>query len=35
VWKNGNVPFSLQRWELLGDDSDVRAIDAAGDWHLV
>jgi uncharacterized protein (DUF885 family) len=23
VWQNGNVPFSLQRWELLGDASDV------------
>ena len=35
VWKNGNLPFSLQRWELLDDDSDVRALDAAGDWELV
>ena len=34
VWKNGNLPFSLQRWELLGDDSDIRAIDAAGQWEL-
>ncbi len=23
VWLNGNVPFSLQRWELLGDATDV------------
>jgi uncharacterized protein (DUF885 family) len=23
VWKNGNVPISLQRWELLGDASQV------------
>jgi len=23
VWKNGNVPIALQRWELLGDKSDV------------
>jgi uncharacterized protein (DUF885 family) len=23
IWRNGNVPFSLQRWELLGDASDV------------
>jgi hypothetical protein len=23
VWKNGNVPISLQRWEYLGDGSDV------------
>ena len=28
VWRNGNVPFSLQRWELLGDRSDLDAIDA-------
>ena len=25
VWKNGNVPISLQRWEYLGDASDVPA----------
>jgi hypothetical protein len=29
LWLNGNVPLSLQRWELLGDDSDLRTIDAA------
>jgi uncharacterized protein (DUF885 family) len=23
VWTNGNVPISLQQWELLGDRSDV------------
>jgi uncharacterized protein (DUF885 family) len=23
VWNNGNVPISLQRWELLQDPSDV------------
>ncbi len=23
VWKNGNVPISLQRWEYLADPSDV------------
>ena len=23
VWKNGNVPLSLQRWEYLGKDDDV------------
>ena len=33
VWRNGNVPLSLQRWELLGDRSDVDALDAAGRWH--
>jgi len=23
VWKNGNIPISLQRWEYLGDASEV------------
>ena len=23
VWSNGNVPLSLQRWQMLGDNSDV------------
>ena len=23
VWKNGNVPLALQRWELLGAPEDV------------
>ena len=23
LWKNGNVPIALQRWELLGDASNV------------
>lgn len=32
VWRNGNVPMSLQRWELLGDRGDVDALDAAGPW---
>ena len=27
VWNNGNVPFSLQRWELLGDTSAVPEFD--------
>ncbi|HZR79054.1 MAG TPA: DUF885 family protein [Chthoniobacterales bacterium] len=27
VWKNGNVPISLQRWELLGDASDVPPLE--------
>ncbi|MCU0635561.1 MAG: DUF885 domain-containing protein [Gemmatimonadaceae bacterium] len=26
VWLNGNVPFALQRWELLGDRSWVDAL---------
>lgn len=25
VWNNGNVPLSLQRWELLGDASQIPA----------
>lgn len=32
VWRNGNVPMALQRWELLGDRGDVDALDAAGPW---
>lgn len=27
VWSNGNVPFALQRWELLGLDDDIKKID--------
>ncbi len=30
VWRNGNLPFSLQRWELLGDRSEVDLLDSAG-----
>jgi len=26
VWKNGNVPLALQRWELLGDRAEVEAL---------
>lgn len=26
VWKNGNVPLSLVRWELLGDKSEVERL---------
>jgi len=26
IWKNGNIPISLQRWELLGDAGDVPAL---------
>jgi uncharacterized protein (DUF885 family) len=28
VWSNGNVPLSLQRWELLGLEDDVKKVDA-------
>ncbi|HYL30797.1 MAG TPA: DUF885 family protein [Gemmatimonadales bacterium] len=31
VWKNGNVPIALQRWEMLGLDDEMRALgDATG-----
>jgi uncharacterized protein (DUF885 family) len=33
VWLNGSVPFSLQRWELLGDKGDVPAIPASFAWN--
>jgi uncharacterized protein (DUF885 family) len=26
IWKNGNIPLSLQRWELLDDANDVPAL---------
>jgi uncharacterized protein (DUF885 family) len=26
VWSNGNLPLSLQRWELLGLDDDVKKL---------
>lgn len=29
VWSNGNLPFSLHRWEILGDSADVDVLDAA------
>lgn len=28
VWTNGNVPLSLQRWELLGLDDDIKKLAA-------
>ncbi len=28
VWKNGNVPIALQRWEYLDKDDDIRVLDA-------
>lgn len=27
VWSNGNVPLSLQRWELLNLDDDIKRVD--------
>lgn len=32
VWLNGNVPFALQRWEMLGDASEVPSIPASFAW---
>jgi uncharacterized protein (DUF885 family) len=29
VWSNGNVPLSLQRWELAGLDDDIKKVDEA------
>ena len=29
LWKNGNVPFALLRWELLGDKEEIGRVDAA------
>jgi uncharacterized protein (DUF885 family) len=28
LWLEGNVPLSLQRWELLDDNSDLQRLDA-------
>jgi uncharacterized protein (DUF885 family) len=33
VWLNGNVPFSLQRWELLNDPSSVPPVPQSFAWH--
>ena len=27
LWSNGNVPLSLQRWELLSLDDDIKKLD--------
>jgi hypothetical protein len=32
VWLNGNVPFALQRWELLGDKTNVPPIPVSFAW---
>jgi uncharacterized protein (DUF885 family) len=32
VWLNGNLPFALQRWEMLGDASEVPPIPASFAW---
>jgi uncharacterized protein (DUF885 family) len=31
LWRNGNAPIALQRWEYLGEDDDLRAIDRQSD----
>jgi uncharacterized protein (DUF885 family) len=33
VWLNGNLPFALQRWELLDDAKDVPPIPASFAWN--
>ena len=32
VWLNGNLPFALQRWEMLGEAADVPPIPASFAW---
>jgi hypothetical protein len=32
LWLEGNVPLALQRFELLGDRSELDVLDAAGPW---
>ena len=27
VWKNGNVPIALQRWEMLGLNDELKTLD--------
>jgi uncharacterized protein (DUF885 family) len=33
VWLNGNLPFALQRWEMLGDPSAVPPLAPTFAWH--
>lgn len=33
VWLNGNLPFALQRWQMLGDPADVPSIPASFAWN--
>jgi uncharacterized protein (DUF885 family) len=33
VWENGNLPFSLQRWEMLGDASAVPPVASTFSWN--
>jgi uncharacterized protein (DUF885 family) len=34
VWLNGNVPFSLQRWQMLEDPSDVPKVSPTFAWNM-
>jgi uncharacterized protein (DUF885 family) len=34
LWMNGNVPIALQRWQYLGNDAELRAIDAGASEKL-
>jgi hypothetical protein len=33
LWRNGNVPIALQRWEYLGDPSEIQLIDKRAATH--
>jgi hypothetical protein len=33
LWRNGNVPIALQRWEYLGDASEIARIDRRAGAH--
>jgi uncharacterized protein (DUF885 family) len=33
LWRNGNVPIALQRWEYLGDASEIQRIDKRAATH--
>lgn len=33
LWSNGNVPLSLLRWELLGDDAEIKKADDLAGMH--
>jgi hypothetical protein len=33
LWRNGNVPIALQRWECLGDASEIQRIDKRAATH--
>ncbi len=32
LWQNGNLPIALDRWEMLGDASEVPAVPASFAW---